>query len=112
MGWNICYRVSKVSWLSASLGMLIIAGCAVPAVAQNVDPVSGLQQLRQQFGPSQNSTNNAGQAADQAGAQITLQPATPQTSAPLAPSRLEQILSARAGTKLVQFGYDQLGRGR
>lgn len=31
---------------------------------------------------------------------------------PLPPSRLEQILSARAGVKLNQFGYDQLGYGR
>jgi len=31
---------------------------------------------------------------------------------PLPPSRLEQIVSARAGVKLTQFGYDQLGRGR
>jgi polysaccharide export outer membrane protein len=28
------------------------------------------------------------------------------------PSRLEQILSARAGVRLMQFGYDQLGVGR
>src|SRR5262249_1443594 len=28
------------------------------------------------------------------------------------PSRLEQILSARAGVRLTQFGYDQLGVGR
>jgi protein involved in polysaccharide export with SLBB domain len=28
------------------------------------------------------------------------------------PSRLEQIMSARAGTKLTQFGYDDLGVGR
>jgi polysaccharide export outer membrane protein len=33
-------------------------------------------------------------------------------SAPKPPSRLEQILSARAGVKLQQFGYDQLGSGR
>jgi protein involved in polysaccharide export with SLBB domain len=31
---------------------------------------------------------------------------------PLQPSRLEQIMSARAGAKLTQFGYDQLGRGK
>ena len=30
----------------------------------------------------------------------------------LPPSRLEQILSARAGMRLQQFGYDQLGSGR
>jgi len=31
---------------------------------------------------------------------------------PLPPSRLEQIQSARAGVRLQQFGYDQLGNGR
>jgi polysaccharide export outer membrane protein len=41
-----------------------------------------------------------------------LQPAVPQPSSYLLPSRLEQILSARAGVKLQQFGYDQFGRGR
>ncbi|HVV27166.1 MAG TPA: SLBB domain-containing protein [Rhizomicrobium sp.] len=43
---------------------------------------------------------------------VTLQPAVPQLETPLPPSRLEQILSTRAGVRLRQFGYDQLGRGR
>lgn len=33
-------------------------------------------------------------------------------SAPLPLSRLEQIMSSRAGVRLQQFGYDQLGSGR
>ncbi|MDE2111686.1 MAG: SLBB domain-containing protein [Alphaproteobacteria bacterium] len=39
-----------------------------------------------------------------------LEPTTP-SSPPLAESRLERILSARAGTVLRQFGYDQMGVG-
>lgn len=43
---------------------------------------------------------------------VILQPAVPQQSRRALPqSRVEQILSARAGTVLQQFGYDQLGRG-
>ncbi len=37
-------------------------------------------------------------------------PAAP--AVPLPPSRLEQIMSSRAGTRLKQFGYDQFGSGR
>ena len=42
---------------------------------------------------------------------IILQPVIPGSQPPLPTSRLEQIMSARAGTRLQQFGYDQLGRG-
>jgi len=41
----------------------------------------------------------------------TLQPVPPNLLPPLPPSRLEQIMSMRAGARLQQFGYDQLGRG-
>jgi protein involved in polysaccharide export with SLBB domain len=42
--------------------------------------------------------------------EIILQPSAP--SAPLPTSRLEEIMSQRAGVKLRQFGYDQFGVGR
>jgi protein involved in polysaccharide export with SLBB domain len=42
----------------------------------------------------------------------TLQPQNPAMTVRLPPSRLEQIMSARANVKLQQFGYDQLGVGR
>jgi protein involved in polysaccharide export with SLBB domain len=41
----------------------------------------------------------------------TLQPVSPGSQPPLPPSRLEEIMSARAGARLQQFGYNQLGRG-
>ncbi len=41
-----------------------------------------------------------------------LQPQNPQMNPRLPASRLEQILSERAGVRLTQFGYDQLGVGR
>lgn len=44
---------------------------------------------------------------------VILQPAVPQVrQTPIPQSRLEQILSSRAGARLQQFGYDQLGLGR
>ena len=42
----------------------------------------------------------------------TLQPQNSLRAVRLPPSRLEQIMSARANAKLNQFGYDQLGIGR
>ena len=43
---------------------------------------------------------------------VVIQPVTPDLQVQLPPSRLEQLLSARAGTRLQQFGYDQMGSGR
>ncbi|MFO1247300.1 MAG: SLBB domain-containing protein [Alphaproteobacteria bacterium] len=42
---------------------------------------------------------------------IVIQPVESEKKTFLAPSRLEQILSARVGVQLSQFGYDQFGRG-
>ena len=42
----------------------------------------------------------------------TLQPQNSTAPVRLPPSRLEQIMSARANVRLMQFGYDQLGVGR
>lgn len=69
-----------------------------------------LNQLRQQYGQQGSST-----ATDFSGngqGNVIIQAAPAQNGPPLPASRLEQILSARAGAKLEQFGYDQLGRGR
>jgi polysaccharide export outer membrane protein len=69
-----------------------------------------LNQLRQQYGQqgSSNSTDFTGNGQGS----VIIQAAPAQSAPPLPPSRLEQILSARAGSKLEQFGYDQLGHGR
>jgi len=68
-----------------------------------------LNQLRQQNGLGNSADlTNGGQSY-----QSTIIQAIPaQKDTPLPASRLEQIMSARAGAKLTQFGYDQLGRGR
>ncbi len=90
---------------------------AVPADAQQIPNLSQdqLQQLQQLQQLNQQSQGGSGQngASPQSNPDITLQPAnTLERQAPLPPSRLEQILSARAGITLKQFGYDQLGTGR
>ena len=73
-----------------------------------------LNQIQQQMGQGQNglpgvsggTTNNPNLPPS-----ITLQPAPSYRPPVLPPSRLEQIMSSRAGARLQQFGYDQLGRG-
>jgi protein involved in polysaccharide export with SLBB domain len=77
-----------------------------------------LQQLQRGSGMGQTgATGRANSATDNssdlAGQNQTFQPQQGlQNPRPLPPSRLEQILSARAGMRLEQFGYDQLGRGQ
>ena len=82
--------------------------------AQSVSGSDPLNQLRQQFGQQGGSagttdlTTNGNQ-----GYQTTIIQSAPAPSAvPLPSSRLEQIMSARAGIKLEQFGYSQFGNGR
>ncbi len=67
------------------------------------------QQLQNQFG---GLNLGAGTVQGQQPDMSTQTYAPVPRSAPKPPSRLEQILSARAGVKLQQFGYDQLGSGR
>ncbi len=84
---------------------------SIPGSAQPVDTAVFLQQLQQQTsqGGFGGSSNSQAPASPDAG---TVQPATLSSQRPLPSSRLEQILSGRAGAKLQQFGYDQLGQGR
>lgn len=74
-----------------------------------------LSQLRQQFGQQGglgSSTDLTGSGSG-SGYQTTIIQAAPALNAPPLPqSRLEQIISTRAGARLEQFGYDQLGRAR
>lgn len=82
-------------------------------LAQATDPLQMLQQVQRGglgglgalSGGVQDLTTNQPQSQ-------TLQPQTPLRAFRLPTSRLEQILSARAGMRLQQFGYDQLGGGR
>src|SRR5665213_710864 len=69
-----------------------------------------LNQVQQQLG-NQGQNGAASTQNQNLPPSITLQPVPPNMLPPLPPSRLEQIMSMRAGARLQQFGYDQLGRG-
>jgi len=83
--------------------------------AQTLPNVSSdtINQLRQQFGQQGGLGGNGATDLTGNGQGNTIIQAAPALIGPsLPPSRLEQIMSAKAGAKLEQFGYDQLGRGR
>lgn len=95
--------------------IVLTAGCSVlfssltsdRAGAQNLSPDQLLQLLQQQ-------QNNSGGITGQQSVlpqQTILEPAAPPNQT-LPVSRLEKIMSQRAGMDLKQFGYDQLGIGR
>src|SRR5271163_3975700 len=73
---------------------------------QNLTP----DQMRQMFGGG--GQGLGGQDGNSTQAQNTILEPLAMGSPYLAQSRLEQIMSARAGVKLTQFGYEQLGIGR
>jgi protein involved in polysaccharide export with SLBB domain len=89
-------------------------------MAQSSDPLSLLQQMQRGGlggalggglgGLGGGSTDTSSSSSLQQNQ--TLQPQTPAVPMRQPPSRLEQIMSARAGVRLTQFGYDQLGVGR
>lgn len=86
--------------------------CGSPGYAQTNALPNILQQMQ---GNSVLGSGNFGNFNSGIGQQPDMAPQTymPQfRSVPLPPSRLEQIMSSRAGIKLQQFGYDQLGSGR
>lgn len=94
----------------AFLVPFVIAGIALfggPGQAQQ--PLPG---ILQNFGGATSPFNQPAVNSRQDLLDITQQPAVPGTQQQLAPSRLEQVMSSRAGARLTQFGYDQLGSGR
>lgn len=84
--------------------------------AQQLSSPDQLQQLLQRQG-GQSSGSGSGTSTGQIVPQtpdILIQPAQQNQSnqRQLPPSRLEQIMSSRAGTQLRQFGYDRFGTGQ
>lgn len=104
------HRGKRILTLSSLVGALSLFVFASQLNAQQL-PISpdqlGIIQQALQSGSAQ-STLGQQQYQPQ---QITLLPAPGQTNQG-PPSRLEQIMSARAGATLSQFGYDQLGSGQ
>jgi len=110
------FSLRKAFFLAGLLLPLVTVGLAVvspqPVHAQALPTGSSdlLNQLRQQYGQQGSSASSDFSGSGQGN--VIVQAAPAQNGPPLPASRLEQILSARAGTKLEQFGYEQLGRGR
>ncbi len=94
--------------LVATLGLALFASGGADSVdAQQLTiPPQYQQQVQQLLQGSQGGSTALPPAV--APSQTTLQPAAPVTQSP-GTSRLEQIMSQRAGVVLHQFGYDQFG---
>lgn len=102
-------RGKRLLTLSSLVGAVVALGFASQLSAQQL-PISpdalGKIQQALQSGSVQSDTGQQYQSQ-----QTTLLPAATQNFQ-IPPSRLEQIISARAGASLLQFGYDQLGSGQ
>lgn len=94
-----------VARISASLAATVCLVAAVYAQQSSSSPLDLLQQVQQMRG------GQTGVSQPVTPQQTILEPNAPAN--PILPrSRLEQLLSTRAGVVLNQFGYDQLGIGR
>jgi polysaccharide biosynthesis/export protein len=82
------------------------SGRAQQSLSMTPDQILQLQQYQRQ------GQGGAGLGQSDIQPNIVIQPVQPENRVQLPPSRLEQILSSRAGARLQQFGYDQLGSGR
>ena len=94
-------------------GILLILGLmaglhSAPVLAQSAPSLDDLQKLRQSM---QSSGANSSTADQNPSRDVILQPSDMRAQRPQT-SRLERILSTKAGIKLEQFGYDQFGTGR
>ena len=95
------FRCARI--LLSVLALVLVAGRSEAQQLPN-STSDILQQMQQQRGSGTTGQSVAPQ-------EVILEPnALPNPQLPT--SRLEQILSTRAGVKLMQFGYDQLGVGR
>lgn len=105
--------------LRTLVGLAISALLAVQAgdtLAQSSGSDQGVQsltpdQMRQMFGGQSLNGGLGGQDTNLQPQMTVLEP-TSFANPNLPPSRLERIMSARAGVRLTQFGYDQMGVGR
>lgn len=114
--------MTKISWRAVFLRCGRPAGFAAPfalaILLSGVWPDAGQAQMPtpaqlQQLQRFQQQRQENGAASEAAVPQnMILQPVLPEPKTNIPPSRLEQILSARAGARLTQFGYDQMGVGR
>jgi len=111
-------RIVSVAWFVAPFLLVLIGSLAAPtdglAQVSATNPLSVLQQLQGSGSRNLGSIFSNTGIVDNTIPQSQNQTLQPQSGglANLLPSRLEQIISTRAGVQLQQFGYDQLGSGR
>jgi protein involved in polysaccharide export with SLBB domain len=102
------------AWVLLALLIAIPAADTRAQEAAGSNPESALQnitpdQLRQMFGGQSNGLQTQSQSLQP---QTTILEPTAIPSPYLPQSRLEQIMSQRAGVRLQEFGYEQMGVGR
>ncbi|HWA70599.1 MAG TPA: SLBB domain-containing protein [Rhizomicrobium sp.] len=87
---------------------------ALAGQAQQVPSAEQIQQVLQRQSGGSVGGNGNGSGTSAAQPDMVIQPAQPAVAGGRyeQPSRLEQILSARAGVRLRQFGYDRFGYGQ
>ncbi len=106
-------RNGRAAWRNLAFVAPAVAFIAIVVMSplQSYAQPSPADQLLQQYQQRQSQGQGQGTYGDENLPQsVILQPAVPQE--PLPQSRIEQILSSRSGTRLRQFGYEQLGHGR
>jgi protein involved in polysaccharide export with SLBB domain len=90
------------------LGSILITTPDYAQLGGTADPSQLLQQqLLQQMQSQTGGTFGTAGVQPSTPSEVLVQPAARANLAPLPQSRLEQIMSARAGARLEQFGYDQ-----
>jgi len=107
---SLLAAASFIAPFFAAIAWLSLSGETLAQVA-NPDPTNLLQQV-QRGGLGGVSPNGVIDTTSQPPQNQILNPQHSTELSRQPPSRLEQILSARAGARLMQFGYDQLGVGR
>lgn len=89
-------------------GAAIVLGGTTPILAQGLNPLQQMLGGTGRSGTSSGGLGALGGQADDPNQTVLMQP-TARQSRPLPRSAVEQILSARAGVQLNQFGYNEMG---
>ena len=108
LGRSLSRDVGLLACVLLAVGATFVSAVTTPIWAQTMG--SPLQQLLGGVG-GRGSSSSFGQSTDDSNSTVLMQPG-PRPSRPLPRSAVEQVLSARAGTPLNQFGYAEMGVAR
>jgi hypothetical protein len=105
--------ICRAGFIALAIPFAVVAGILF-FPPQSEAQQSGGNLLQNLGGAIGNTGNGMGQNINpqQDLQNVTQQPAVPNLQTQWSTSRLEKIMSSRAGTKLNQFGYEELGTGR